>query len=47
MFYRIGFTFISLEMPEAMQMLGQKSCLFLPATLLKTDLFRRYFSRIL
>ena len=43
MFYPTGFTVFSLITPEVMQVLGQKSCLLLPATLLKTDLFRRYF----
>lgn len=39
-------TFTLLVTLEAVQMLGKKSCLILPATLLKTELFRRYFSRI-
>ena len=43
MFYPTGFTVLSLITPEVMQILGQKSCLLLPATLLKTDLFCRYF----
>ena len=39
-------TFTLLVTLETVQMLGKKSCLILRATLLKTELFRRYFSRI-